>query len=85
MAFHHFCSVAASPELYALAQNHQQICVPSVINGKHVSFVSKEKLAKAILNQNFDAQAPLDFAKPASAQYCFHWPRGWSRWPTSGL
>ncbi len=42
---------------FALAQNHEQICVPSVINGKHVSIVSKEKLAKAILNQNADAQA----------------------------
>jgi hypothetical protein len=42
---------------YALAQNHQQICVPSVINGKNVSIVSKEKLAKAILIQNADAQA----------------------------
>jgi hypothetical protein len=41
---------------YALAQNHQQICVPSVIHGKNVSIVSKEKLAKAILNQIADAQ-----------------------------
>jgi hypothetical protein len=41
----------------ALAQNHEQICVQSLINGKHVSIVSKEKLAKAILNQNADAQA----------------------------
>lgn len=41
----------------AIAQNHQQICVPSIINGRNVSIVSKEKLAKAILNQNADAQA----------------------------
>src|SRR6266436_749581 len=42
---------------YALAQTHEEICVPSSINGKKVSIVSKEKLAKAILNQNSDAQA----------------------------
>jgi hypothetical protein len=42
---------------YAAAQNHEQICVPSVINGRNVSIISKEKLAKAILNQNSDWQA----------------------------
>jgi hypothetical protein len=50
-------AVALTQSSYALAQNHQQICVASVINGKSVSIVSKEKLAKAILNQNTDAQA----------------------------
>lgn len=40
---------------YALAQNHEQICVSSVVNGKNVSIVSKEKLAKFFLNQNADA------------------------------
>src|ERR1700735_2075531 len=37
---------------YALAQTHQQICV-----GQNLLIVSKEKLAKFILNQNADAQA----------------------------
>lgn len=41
---------------HAKAQNHEQICVPLVINGRNVSIVSKEKLAKAILNQNSDGQ-----------------------------
>lgn len=42
---------------HALAQNHEQICIPALINGKNVSIVSKEKLAKAILNQSSDGQA----------------------------
>jgi hypothetical protein len=52
-----FAAVLIVQTSYALAQTHQQICVPSVINGKTASIVSKEKLAKAILNQNADAQA----------------------------
>jgi hypothetical protein len=48
--------IASVPSSFALAQTHQQICVPAVINGQHLSIVSKEKLAKAILNQNPNAQ-----------------------------
>jgi hypothetical protein len=50
-------TIAVVQNSYALAQNHQQICVPSIVNGKNVSIVSKDKLARAILNQNPDAQA----------------------------
>jgi len=48
---------ALAQSSYALAQTHEEICVPSYINGKRASIVSKEKLAKVILNQNSDAQA----------------------------
>ena len=53
-----FCvAVLLVQSSHALAQNHEQICVPSIIKGRNVSIISKEKLAKAILNQNPDAQA----------------------------
>jgi hypothetical protein len=54
---------------YALAQNHQQICVGKI--------VSKEKLAKALLNQNADAQA-LYINADAPASYPKYQPQ-WRR------
>jgi hypothetical protein len=51
------CAAITLVQSSALAQTHQQICVPATVNGKGVSIVSKDKLAKAIINQSADAQA----------------------------
>src|SRR5882672_3442456 len=48
------CAIATLVQSsYALAQSHDEICV---MNAKGRSIVSPEKFAKAILNQNTDAQ-----------------------------
>jgi hypothetical protein len=62
---------------YALAQSHEQICVAAVVNGKSASIVSKEKLAKAILNQSSDGQALyINADAPASnPEYRPQWRR----------
>ena len=69
--------VALVQSSHVLAQNHEQICVPSVINGKNVSIVSKEKIAKFILNQNAAAQALyINADAPAvDAKYRPQWRR----------
>jgi len=72
-----FVAALLAESSHALAQSHEQICIPATVNGKNVSIVSKNKLAKAILNQNSDWQALYinADADAGTAQYRPQWRR----------